>query len=139
MIKKNHGHVVALSSIAGLVGSTHGTVYCATKFAVRALMESLNEELRTSNKGKSSVKFTTIYPALVLTGLIKKLRIRFPSMMRGYSPQQVASSIIDAQRRNFKDKAIPSCCLSLNAIRLLPDKALYSILDFFDSGVDADD
>jgi len=35
MIKKNHGHVVALSSIAGLLGAPYGTIYCPSKSAVK--------------------------------------------------------------------------------------------------------
>jgi len=35
MIKKNHGHVVAISSIAGFFGAPYGTLYCPSKFAVR--------------------------------------------------------------------------------------------------------
>jgi len=36
----------------------------------------MSEELRILSKGKSSVKFTTVYPALVRTGLSKKEKIR---------------------------------------------------------------
>jgi len=35
MIEKNHGHIVALSSIAGHFGGYYGTVYCPSKFAVK--------------------------------------------------------------------------------------------------------
>ncbi|XP_039307651.1 short-chain dehydrogenase/reductase family 16C member 6 isoform X2 [Solenopsis invicta] len=75
MIEKNYGHVVALSSIAGLLGITYGTVYCPTKFAVKALMETVSEELRVLSNGKSLVKFTTVYPVFVLTGLSKKQKM----------------------------------------------------------------
>lgn len=35
MIERNHGHVVALSSMAGVLGLTNLVPYCASKFAVR--------------------------------------------------------------------------------------------------------
>jgi len=35
MIEKNHGHIVALSSVGGLFGIPYATVYCPSKFAVR--------------------------------------------------------------------------------------------------------
>lgn len=35
MIEKNHGHIVALSSLAGLSGFENLVPYCASKFAVR--------------------------------------------------------------------------------------------------------
>ncbi|XP_072763828.1 short-chain dehydrogenase/reductase family 16C member 6-like isoform X2 [Anoplolepis gracilipes] len=76
MIEKNHGHVVAISSVAAFLGVTHGTVYCSTKSAIKALMEAVFNELCAYSKGKFLIKFTTIYPALILTGLVKKPRIR---------------------------------------------------------------
>jgi len=35
MIENNHGHVVALSSLAGISGFPNLVPYCASKFAVR--------------------------------------------------------------------------------------------------------
>jgi len=35
MIEKNYGHIVALSSLAGLLGQSHGTVYCPSKLTVK--------------------------------------------------------------------------------------------------------
>jgi len=43
---------------------------------VIGIMEAISEELRIWSNGKSSVKFTTIYPSLVLTGLIKKPKLK---------------------------------------------------------------
>ncbi|KAL6266909.1 hypothetical protein P5V15_003737 [Pogonomyrmex californicus] len=140
MIEKNHGHIVALSSIAGLVGAPYGSVYCPSKFAVKALMEAISEELRALSNGKSSIKFTTVYPALVLTGLLKKPKIRFPLIMGGFSACEAAALIIDAQRRNYANKGIPSRWLPLcQMLRLLPDKTLMCIRDFIDSGAYPDD
>jgi len=39
-------------------------------------MEAISEELRLLSNGKSSVKFTTVYPILVLTGLAKKFKLK---------------------------------------------------------------
>lgn len=39
-------------------------------------MEAMSEELHVLSNGKSSIKFTTVYPGLVLTGLTKKPKIR---------------------------------------------------------------
>ncbi|KYN07570.1 Short-chain dehydrogenase/reductase family 16C member 6 [Cyphomyrmex costatus] len=107
MIEKNHGHIVALSSVVSFITFAYGTIYCPSKFAVRGIMEATSEELRTLSNGKSSIKFTTVYPSFVRTGLCKKPKIRFPRIMEELLPQQVASSIIDAQRRNYKNKGIP--------------------------------
>ncbi|XP_029166747.1 17-beta-hydroxysteroid dehydrogenase 13-like [Nylanderia fulva] len=119
MIEKNYGHVVATSSVTSFFGATHGTVYCATKSAIKILMEAISDELRTYSKGKSLIKFTTVMPAVVFTGLAKKPRIRFTSVMGGITPHKAATLIIDAQRQNLKESTIPSHWLPiLNAIRI---------------------
>lgn len=46
MMKKNSGHVVALSSMAGICGLNNLVPYCGAKFAVRGIMEALREEFR---------------------------------------------------------------------------------------------
>ncbi|XP_070161896.1 short-chain dehydrogenase/reductase family 16C member 6-like isoform X1 [Polyergus mexicanus] len=138
MIEKNHGHIVALSSLAGLGGLPNLVPYCASKFAVRGLMESMSEELRTSTKGKSLIKFTTIYPYMVDTGLCKKPKIKFPNAMPLVSPQQTASEIIRAQRCDYRERSVPLVWLPLSILlRNFPDNALHNMIDFFDSGVEA--
>ncbi|GAB1864017.1 NADP-retinol dehydrogenase [Camponotus japonicus] len=140
MIEKNHGHIVALSSIVAFLGATHGTVYCPTKSAVKVLMEAVSDELRIYSKGKSLIQFTTIYPTLILTGLVKKPRIRFPFIMKGLTPHDAVLLIIDAQRKNVRQRSIPSYWLPIMyLIRLLPNKAISSIIDFLDVGVDEED
>jgi len=140
MIEKNYGHVVAVSSIAGLIGGPYGTVYCPSKSAIKALMEAMFEELRALSNGKSSIKFTTVYPTLVFTGLSKKQKIRFPRLQIGILPQKAASLIIDAQRRNYRNKSVPAYMLPIFCmLRYLPDKAIDCVVDFVDSGVCPED
>ncbi|KAL7306677.1 hypothetical protein TKK_0001351 [Trichogramma kaykai] len=142
MLAKNHGHVVALSSMAGIIGVTNLVPYCATKFAVRGMMEALSEELRvaTSCGGtNSNIQFTIIYPYMVDTGLCKKPKIKFPSLMSVVSPKEAAAQIVRAQRRNTPELSIPSHWLSVNYfLRCFPEKAPRAVKDFLDSGVAAD-
>ena len=49
MIERNQGHIVALSSCAGLFGLPNLVPYCGTKFAVRGVMQALQEELYKQN------------------------------------------------------------------------------------------
>ncbi|XP_012229357.1 short-chain dehydrogenase/reductase family 16C member 6 [Linepithema humile] len=138
MIEKNHGHVVALSSLAGIGGFPNLVPYCASKFAVRGLMEALSEELRIGTKGKSLIKFTTIYPYMVDTGLCKKPKIKFEKILPLVSTQQAVSQIIRAQRTNQQEKTVPSFWLStLTITRIFPDNVLRAVADFCDSGVEA--
>lgn len=139
MMEKNHGHIVALSSIAGIGGLPNLVPYCASKFAVRGLMESLSEELRILTKGKSLIKFTTIYPYMVDTGLCKKPKIRFENAFSLVSPREAASQIIHLQRRNEREKTVPSYWLPvITTLRIFPDSILRVIIDFCGSGVEAE-
>jgi 3-hydroxy acid dehydrogenase/malonic semialdehyde reductase len=62
MIEGGNGHVINLGSIAGREAYAGGAVYCATKFAVRAITEALRQELL----GKP-VRVTTVDPGMVET------------------------------------------------------------------------
>lgn len=56
MMEKNEGHIVAMSSIAGIVGLNNLVPYCGSKFAVRGTMEAMAEELRSHSLGTSKVR-----------------------------------------------------------------------------------
>lgn len=60
MIARGRGDVVVLGSVAGRQVYPGGNVYCATKFAVRALYEGLR--LDAAGKG---IRFTSVDPGLV--------------------------------------------------------------------------
>lgn len=61
------GHVLATSSVAGLKVYPGGTVYCGTKWAVKAIMEGLRME---SAQAGSNIRTATIYPAAVQSELV---------------------------------------------------------------------
>jgi Short-chain alcohol dehydrogenase of unknown specificity len=62
MVKNNHGHIVNLGSVAGKYTYPGGGVYCATKFAVRALTEGLRMDLLGTK-----IRVTNIEPGMVNT------------------------------------------------------------------------
>jgi NADP-dependent 3-hydroxy acid dehydrogenase YdfG len=62
MTQKNSGHIINLGSVAGRWTYPGGAVYCATKFAVRALSEGLRMDLL----GKK-IRITNIEPGMVNT------------------------------------------------------------------------
>uniref|UniRef100_A0A8D9EGY2 Short-chain dehydrogenase/reductase 3 n=1 Tax=Cacopsylla melanoneura TaxID=428564 RepID=A0A8D9EGY2_9HEMI len=138
MMEKNHGHIVGISSMAGVVGLPNLVPYCASKFAVRGYMEALAEELREDARN-SKIKFTSIFPFMVDTGLCKNPKIKFPSLMGLLQPKDVASHIIRSQRRGEAQVAIPNGLLHVNNFcRLMPLKVARILKDFLDSGVDSD-
>jgi serine 3-dehydrogenase len=62
MRERGSGHIITLGSVAGRQVYPGGNVYCATKWAVRAIYESL----RVENAG-SGIRFTTVDPGMVET------------------------------------------------------------------------
>jgi serine 3-dehydrogenase len=62
MAQRGRGDVVLLGSVAGRQVYPGGNVYCATKFAVRAIYEALRVDL-----AGSGVRFCTVDPGMVET------------------------------------------------------------------------
>ncbi len=61
-LKASKGRIVAVSSLAGLVGVPGRTAYSATKFAMTGFFEALRAELKPSG-----VSVTTAFPGVVAT------------------------------------------------------------------------
>lgn len=62
MVRRKHGHIINIGSIAGHQAYPGGSVYCATKHAVRAITESLRMEMLEHN-----IKVSSIDPGMVET------------------------------------------------------------------------
>ncbi|QOJ28307.1 MAG: SDR family NAD(P)-dependent oxidoreductase [Ignavibacteriales bacterium] len=62
MIERNAGHVINLGSTAGHDVYPNGSVYCASKYAVKAITQTLRIELVATD-----IRVTTIDPGLVET------------------------------------------------------------------------
>ncbi|XP_037808064.1 short-chain dehydrogenase/reductase family 16C member 6 [Lucilia sericata] len=138
MKEQNRGHIVAMSSISGLVGLPNLVPYSATKFAVRGLMESLYTELR-SGPYKNLIKTTTICPYMTNTGLCKNAKVRFPSIFGLLDPKEVAAQIVQAQRSDENEVTVPSYWYHVNRFcRLLPLESAALLMDYVDSGVQAE-
>lgn len=136
MITKNKGHIVALSSMAGIMGFKHLVPYCGSKYAVRGLMEAFFEELRL--QGIDGIKFTSIYPYMVDTGLCHKPIIRFQNMMKMVRPEDAAAAIIRAQRNGITEASIPRHLFHMNVFtRMFPNACGIALKDFFNTGVDS--
>lgn len=138
MVKQKKGHIIALSSCAGLFGLKNLVPYCGTKFAVKGIMQALSEEMRLGEPD-ADIKFTTIYPYMVDTGLCKKPKMRFADAMKLVKPHEAAAAIVKAQRLGVIEESIPKHFVYMEMImKFLPAKAIYAIADFMDSGVESD-
>jgi len=62
MVKRQSGHIINISSIAGINVYEGGSVYCATKHAVNAITQGMRIDLL-----KHNIKVTSIAPGMVET------------------------------------------------------------------------
>ena len=67
MRKQESGHIINLSSVAGHVVFPGATVYCATKFAVKAISEGIRQE------SNGQIRSTNISPGAVATELTEHI------------------------------------------------------------------
>jgi NADP-dependent 3-hydroxy acid dehydrogenase YdfG len=68
MKTQKSGHIINVSSVYGHKLGPDATVYCATKFAVRALSEGLRQEVKPYN-----IRTTVISPGAVATELLEHI------------------------------------------------------------------
>lgn len=68
MQAKKSGHIINVSSVYGHKLGPDATVYCATKFGVRALSEGLRQEMTPYN-----IRTTVISPGAVATELLDRI------------------------------------------------------------------
>ena len=101
MIERKHGHVINIGSTAGHEIYPMGNVYCATKFAVKALTQSIRVDVLDKN-----IKVTAVDPGMVMTEFAK---VRFSGdenrankVYEGVtplSPQDVAEAVVFSATR----------------------------------------
>ncbi|XP_043283818.1 17-beta-hydroxysteroid dehydrogenase 13-like isoform X2 [Venturia canescens] len=139
MQRAGRGHIVALSSVAGLSGGTNigGRVPISTaQFAVQGFAESLHTEFRQSN---SNIIMTLVhvYPFIVGAEAAKDIRLRIPSYFGTMPATDAARMILNGVRRNYAEFSVPGYLLYLGHIlRILPKKASFMLRDLLDTGVD---
>lgn len=94
MMARDSGHVVTVSSVAGLLGTHLCTDYSASKFAAVGFHESLFTELRVA--GARGVHCTLVCPYYIDTGMFAGVR---PSLLPMLRPSEVAERVVRAIER----------------------------------------
>ena len=122
------GHIVVLSSGAGLRSFPWGAVYGATKAADRGFAEALRHEL-----SGTGVSVTTVYPGEIATGITSHQRDRLPDWRatdEELPVEPLAEAILEAvehdRRAVFMPRAVRLLGLSGVAPRLL-DRLLAAV------------
>ena len=70
-VMQRSGHVFNLSSIAGLIGTAGGSLYCASKHAVEGFSEALSKEVSTFD-----IKVTLIEPGYFRTDFLDQSSVQ---------------------------------------------------------------
>ncbi|KIS03608.1 SDR family oxidoreductase [Paucilactobacillus wasatchensis] len=100
MKQQGYGHILATDSLAGHLVMPEYAVYCGTKFAVRAIMEGLQQE-----EHNNGIRSTIISPGAVNTELYlsesneavgKALKESWQQPNTALSPEDVAEAVVYA-------------------------------------------
>jgi NAD(P)-dependent dehydrogenase (short-subunit alcohol dehydrogenase family) len=108
LIERRFGHIVNTASVLGLCGAPGTSAYCATKFAVAGVSESLRAEVRKYNVGVTAMCPGIIDTRIVSDGRmhIRKDAVANPDRVvkfyqtRGWPPERVAKAVVKAVRHN---------------------------------------
>lgn len=151
------GHVVFLTSVAGLTGIKDQMPLTVSQFAVQGIFESLFEELRLSeHKEKIKVSLVHIYPFIVSENLENDIRLRIPSYFGTMRAENAAAAILQGVRQDQLEFSVPSkffletvreffkTYLGFseyyffigNLLRIFPKKATVLLRELLDTGVD---
>ncbi|MFL6239790.1 MAG: SDR family NAD(P)-dependent oxidoreductase [Actinomycetes bacterium] len=103
MVKRGRGHVVNISSVAGRIGTPFESAYSASKFAVTALTEALDIELRPLG-----VKVSMVNPGPVETEFFDTRGVPYARKSPKPVPaEQVAKAVLAAVDRGRREQAVP--------------------------------
>uniref|UniRef100_A0A7N5JHR0 Short chain dehydrogenase/reductase family 16C member 5 n=1 Tax=Ailuropoda melanoleuca TaxID=9646 RepID=A0A7N5JHR0_AILME len=94
MIANKRGHLVCISSSAGLVGVNKLADYCASKFAAFGFAESVFVE--TLVQKLEGIKTTIVCPFFIKTGMFEGCSTARPFLLPILEPEYVADKIVDA-------------------------------------------
>lgn len=109
MKKISYGHIVLLTSVAGLSCSQTHMPLAVSQFAVQGLFESILEGLRiTHHQDLIQVTLVHIYPFIISENLENDIRLRIPSYFGTMRADRAAWQILKGVRANQIEMSIPS-------------------------------
>jgi short-subunit dehydrogenase len=118
MLPRARGHIVVVSSAAGLRAFPSAAVYGATKAADRGFAEALRHEL-----SGTGVSVSTVYPGEIDTDLHAHELDKMPDWRHGdeaIAPEQVAAAIVRGVEEDRRDVFVPSAVRFLGLNGLAP-------------------
>jgi short-subunit dehydrogenase len=112
MKKRGEGHIVFMSSVAGLAATPgNGSIYTATKWGLRGLGLALRQELHGTGVGVS-----TVFPGPIReAGLFARTQVALPRGTGTNSPEDVAHAVARAIERNRAETTVAAGNMRLGA------------------------
>jgi all-trans-retinol dehydrogenase (NAD+) len=127
MIERNSGHIVTVSSSAGIIGVKGLSDYCAGKFAAFGFDESLRMEL---SRMKSKIKTTVVCPFFINTGMFEGVKTRFSLLLPILKKEYVVKRIVKAVLKDKKRLIMPRFVYTVFLLRILPVSIMDAIANF---------
>jgi all-trans-retinol dehydrogenase (NAD+) len=131
MYENDRGHIVNISSAAGMLGDPGLSVYCATKWAVWGLTESLRFE--AFNNKKFGVKYSSIHPSFLAKGLFAGAKLGplgnlIVPLVKDHDV--IAKAIVESalKKGSYSPKRPRTLNLVLRLRAALPDKLFQKVL-----------
>jgi short-subunit dehydrogenase len=137
LIKTDEAHVVNISSLFGLTGVPMQSSYCASKFAVRGLSESLRLELAEQRVG-----VTSVHPGGIATNIAastkfkddaegRQSQARSVRMFKHMMPaSEAARAILDGIKRNRARVLITRDAYALDLVKRVAPTASARLVEW---------
>lgn len=121
MLERRRGHIVLVSSLAGLAASPESSLYAATKFGLRGFGLALRQDLAGTGVGVSVVLPGFISEA----GMYADAGVRLPPGVGTRSPAELADATLGAIERDVAEVTVAPLPLAAGAYLggLLPGPA----------------
>jgi len=96
MVERGRGHIVLIGSLSGRVASIDSSLYNTTKFGLRGFSLGFRQDLAGRGVGVSIVEPGFVREA----GMFVESGAKLPGGLRTVKPEQVASGVVKAVRRD---------------------------------------
>ncbi|VDD85610.1 unnamed protein product [Enterobius vermicularis] len=108
MVETDHGHIVTIASMAGIIGTAGMVDYCASKFGAVGFSLSLASEMLLMRK--NGVHVTTVCPFFISTGMFHGAATKSPNLLPIMSPEYVVEQVLEAVLTDKELILMPRFC-----------------------------
>jgi uncharacterized protein len=111
MCKRERGHLLFMSSLAGKTATPGSSIYNATKFGLRGFASAMRAELRPRGVGVSAV-----FPGFIRdAGMFAEAGVKLPPGVGTKTPEDVAKAVVEAIERNRAEVDVAPIALRLGS------------------------